>query len=121
MKIMLLILFVALGSMSALYRRFKRVLDESGDVDGGSEQQSFGGIDVESEPTGYGDFEYEEPVVQKTPYFTYEAPEVNVPKAKPVVEPVIVEERPQHKSFDLRQALIYQTILNNPYIQDRNQ
>ena len=126
MKTMLLILFVALGGMSALYRRFKRVLDESGNADGGSEQQTYGDVDAESEPAYYGDFVYEEPVAQQSPYFTYEAPDVKppdvkAPKAKSVADSVIIEERLQTKSFDLRQAVIYQTILNNPYIQERNQ
>ena len=69
-------------------------------------------------------FDTEEPKVAEQPsYFTYEAPEPEVQcAAKPAQATVRTEEEePQPKpAFDLRQAVIYQTVLNNRYINAEN-
>lgn len=110
-------LFIAGSFLLSLYRRFKRTLAETASDDAREEQA----IDEQ-------DVVYEEPTSPSTPYFSYEY-EMPAPRtessprpqsaaaAKP--QPVAVVEIPM--TFDLRQAVIYQTILNNPYLEERNQ
>lgn len=61
---------------------------------------------------------------QQSSYFTYENSDVNqtassIVEDLPQQEPVIVDEpSPSMAEFDLRQAVIYQTILQNNYISE---
>lgn len=116
MKTILIILFVAISLMGSLYKRFKRLTAEA-------ENES-----MESEQT-YDEVDdtVDEPSMQSAPYFSYE---FDIPAEKPVerakkpqpvanVQPVAAVER--NNIFDLRQAVIYQTVLCNPYIDEINQ
>ena len=118
MKVTLIMLLVAGSFLWSLYRRFKRTLAETVDVDTGDEQT----FDEQ-------DAVYEETATPSAPYFSYEydmpADTKNMasPKPQPATaakpQPVVSAERPL--AFDLRQAVIYQTLLNNPYLEERNQ
>ena len=116
MKTILLILVLLFGGMSTLYARFKRTLAEDGDPSDGSETQSYGRGTAERDFFDFDNDEAEEVNVQAQPeYFTYENPDVDVKHAPVAVqqEEPEMQMRPQ---FDLRQAVIYQTLLNNRYI-----
>ena len=117
MKITLIMLLVAGSFLWSLYKRFKRTVAETAG-DSMSEEQPYDEQDAVSE----------EPASASSPYFSYEYEMSPAPKngatsrpqqahaAKP--QPVTVAERPM--AFDLRQAVIYQTVLNNPYIDEIN-
>ena len=86
--------------------------------------------DDEDKDDGFFDFdnvENEEAVAEPQPYFTYEAPEADVaPKTvhKPApAQPTYMKQETTvyEPAFDLRQAVIYQTLLNNKYINAENQ
>ncbi len=120
MKFALTILFVMGSIMIALYSKFKRALDEQG---GWQDEQSTERPDEEINDFFSFEDEGEKVVVEQPSYFTYEAPEVAQAQPSPFkasMQPAMVEETPQ-TGFDLRQAIIYQTILNNNYIQEINQ
>ena len=116
MKTVIFLLLIAGSLMWSLYKRFKRTLAETGDNDEVAGQY----IEPEEEPDEVSE-------VQSAPYFTYEyetpkpaptwapKPQQAVP---PKPQPVAVMQAP---AFDLRQAVIYQTVLNNPYIDELNQ
>lgn len=77
----------------------------------------------DNEADDFFSFDEDEPkqtVAQQPGYFTYEDPNVDISSVKPAVQqPVVipaVEEQPAASAFDLRQAVIYQTLLNNKYI-----
>lgn len=57
--------------------------------------------------------------VEQPSYFTYEAPDAEVQHAPKPAQPVLEEQQPR-PAFDLRQAVIYQTVLNNRYINAEN-
>jgi hypothetical protein len=116
MKTILIILFVAISLMGSLYKRFKRLTVET-------ENES-----MEHEQTfDEADDKVDEPSMQSASYFSYEydipaeKPVMKEKKPQPVVneQPVAVFER--NNVFDLRQAVIYQTVLCNPYIDEINQ
>ena len=106
----------------SLYRRFKRTLADSAQSST-ADEEAYDNQEVYDEPS----FEYEEPAAPSNPYFSYEyeaAKPVNdkTPKYQPVAEPQpLVDAVPQMNRFDLRQAVIYQTVLNNHYIDEINQ
>ena len=78
----------------------------------------------ESNDDSFFNFDTEEQrEVEQPSYFTYEAPEPEVRRApKPAQAPVrtVVEEPQPRPAFDLRQAVIYQTVLDNRYINAEN-
>ena len=117
MKTTLLILAVLFGVMPMLFARFKRAMAENGSIRGGAAESE------ENSDAADGDifnFENEaEDAVEQQPYFTYEAPEAETAPVQPV-RAMLTEEQPQQQRFDLRQAVIYQTLLNNRYINLEN-
>ena len=113
------------GIVLPLFGKFKRTMAETGSSAGDTEWQQ----SDEQKDDGFFDFdnvEAEETVAQPQTYFTYEAPEAPVaPKsakktatARP--KPVQQETPVYEPTFDLRQAVIYQTLLNNKYISAEN-
>ena len=125
MKGLWIILLMA-GFVLPLFARFKRTLAETGNSASGTAHME----DEEDKDDSFFDFdnvETEEAVAQPQPYFTYEAPEADVtPKtvlkqapARP--KPVQQDSKVYESAFDLRQAVIYQTVLNNKYINAENQ
>ena len=113
------------GFVLPLFARFKRTLAETGDSAGDTARTE----NDEDKDDGFFDFdnvETEEAVAQPQPYFTYEAPEAEValkamPKQAPArPKPVQQEAKVYEPAFDLRQAVVYQTLLNNKYINAEN-
>lgn len=120
MKFALTILFVMGSIMIALYSKFKRVLAEQ---EGWQDAQSEKRPDEDTNDFFSFEDEGEKVVVEQPSYFTYEAPVAEQAQPRPFKankQPVFVEETAQ-MGFDLRQAVIYQTILNNNYIREINQ
>ena len=122
MKTWLIIMIVLFGGVSALYRRLKKAFPEGGNPQDSVEPQSFVGGEAEDSDDffDFADGEAEETVAPQPAYFTYESPEAEIHtevRPAPVVE--VAEEMPRPQ-FDLRQAVIYQTLLNNRYINLQN-
>lgn len=131
MKTALLIIVLLLGGFSSLYSRFKRTLAEDGNPSDGTETQSFGSAETDDdlfsfgeaetddELFSFGDAEAEEAnITQQEGYFTYETPEAGA-KVEPVEnvkQTESVQVQTDRPAFDLRQAVVYQTLLCNPYI-----
>ncbi len=67
----------------------------------------------------FGDAEAEEVAPEPEPYFTYEAPQVKVDPVASVATATPKEEYGA-PAFDLRSAVIYQTVLTNNYITGEN-
>ena len=111
-----LILLIAFGVLPSLLAGAKKAA-KALDTDASDEQTGEG-----NEDDGFFSFdevEEEETVAQQPSYFTYEAPDVEVPPVQPAAKATaapVVEEQPVTPAFDLRQAVIYQTLLNNKYI-----
>ena len=109
MKFTWLIVFLVLSIVPSLIARFKRqsaATDISSDDDGQEDDSFFGFEEPEAE---------QEPVRQ-TPYFTYEASKAEVKHSEPVATVAAAfAEEPARPAFDLRQAVIYQTLLTNNY------
>jgi hypothetical protein len=128
MKALLITLLLVFGGISALYTRFKRVNAESGTPQDGYDPQSFVGEepDMDDNFFGFDEKEADEVVNPQSEYFTYETPVEDIKvesKAESKTEsvaPEVVEES-SSRQFDLRQAVIYQTLLNNRYINVQNQ
>ena len=118
----ILISLVIMGYvMLSLYKRFKRTIADNA-------QSATDDVYDNQQVYEETDFEHEEPApAPANPYFSYEyeAPAAK-PTAKPQPQPVVAQQ-PQTQSaagwngFDLRQAVIYQTVLNNHYIEEINQ
>ena len=113
MKLVLLIVFLLLGFLPTLLAQSKRRVAAAADTssDDGEQEDSFFDFE-EPEPA-------EEPASQ-SPYFTYEAPEAEVEHAKAPVQTAAYAEEPARPAFDLRQAVVYQTLLTNNYINPGN-
>ena len=125
MKGLWIILLMA-GFVLPLFARFKRTMAETGDSVSGTAHVE----DEEDKDDSFFDFdnvETEEAVAQPQPYFTYEAPEAEVApqtvlkQAPACPKPVQQEAKVYEPAFDLRKAVIYQTLLNNKYINAENQ
>lgn len=115
MSTVFLTLLVVASIMLSLYSRFKKVL---------AEQE---GMQEEAAYAAPAEAENEE-----QEYFTYETLESldsnDFPTAEPVCRPAVAAEtvaplveEPVASGFDLRRAVIYQTILNNRNINESNQ
>ena len=117
MKTLLLILVLLLGGASSLYARFKRTVVEDVNPSGGEEGQNYVSSEAERDFFDFDDIEAEDAVPEQPAYFTYEGP-VSEVKRDPVEAPIQQEESPMaiRPVFDLRQAVVYQTLLNNRYI-----
>ena len=120
------IILVMAGFVLPLFARFKRTMAETADSVGDTAHME----DDKDNDDGFFDFdnvESEEAVAEPQPYFTYEAPEVDVApktvrKPAPARPTPVQQETPVYEpAFDLRQAVIYQTLLNNKYINAENQ
>lgn len=75
--------------------------------------------------TEAAEFEAEEPEEDpygQSPYFTYEAPTVEVRTSAPEVPaaPVTQPAMLAGEEFDLRKAIIYQTVMQNNYLTEEN-
>ena len=114
-------IFISLIIMSyvmfSLYRRFKRsIADSATEVT----DEAYDNQDIYEDT----DFEHEEPAASSNPYFSYEY-ETPAAKSTPKPQPETVQQ-PQTplatgwNGFDLKQAVIYQTVLNNHYIDEIN-
>ena len=115
MKTLLFILAVLFGVMPMLYARFKRIVAESGDTQYSDEPEDYDGGMAEDSFFNFGETEVEESPVQQ-PYFTYETPGADFATTVSKREaPAAMEEPAATPQFDLRQAVIYQTLLNNRY------
>ncbi len=117
MKWVLIILFVALSFIPSLMARKRTAVaaDDAQDAyDGGSDSDS-----QEDDFFNFGETEAEEVAPDPEPYFTYEAPQT---KVDPVVEVATVASQEEHATpaFDLRSAIVYQTVLTNKYITGEN-
>ena len=119
-------ILVMAGFVLPLFARFKRTMAEAADSVGDTAHME----DDEDKDDGFFDFdnvENEEAVAEPQPYFTYEAPEADVApktvrKQAPTRPMSVQQEVPVYEpAFDLRQAVIYQTLLNNKYINAENQ
>ena len=119
MKWIWIIVFVAFTFLPSLMARKKRLLDAAAGThdayDNGSENE-----DVEDSFFNFDDVEAEEAAPASEPYFTYEAPQAEVEHVAPV-STVVATEEPAMPAFDLRSAIIYQTVLTNKYIALENQ
>ena len=117
MKGIFISLIIVSYIMLSLYRRFKRTLDNSAQTDTVGDEAYDDQVDHD-EPS----FAYEESAEPSSPYFSYEYETTEpVVKKAPIVEPQLqVDTAPQRNRFDLRQAVIYQTVLNNHYIEEIN-
>ena len=116
MKTLLLIVVLLLGGMPALYARFKRVLSEGSNPQEDDATQRYGSAEGRDDIFDFDNVDVEETVPTQQGYFTYEAPEAKTSvSASPVMQSVVENEQPQ-TIFDLRQAVIYQTLLNNRYL-----
>ena len=113
------------GFVLPLFARFKRTMAETADSVGDTAHME----DDKDNDDGFFDFdnvESGEAVAEPQPYFTYEAPEVDVApktvrKPAPARPTPVQQEIPVYEpAFDLRQAVIYQTLLNNKYINAEN-
>ena len=128
MKTFLTVLFVMVAFVLSVYKSAKKQMD--GNVAPRRQRASANRTDnVESDESPFGKDDLGEP------YFSYEyvseesEPKANNKKAKksrPVVEnprPVVAVSPAMDNVpvFDLRQAVIYQTVLNNRYIDEINQ
>lgn len=109
-----LIVFVALSFLPSLLSGKKRVQTSVADT-----QDAYGnsgvGEEMEDGFFGFDDSETEEAAPESEPYFTYEAPQAEFEHVEPVSTVVVSEESAMPK-FDLRSAIIYQTVLTNKYI-----
>ena len=128
MKTFLTVLFVMIAFVLSVYRSAKKQLD--GNVAPRRQRSSaIGSEETETENTPYGKDELGEP------YFSYEyvAEESDKKekrkkskKSRPVGETsrqavAVAMAADSVPVFDLRQAVIYQTVLNNRYIDEINQ
>ncbi len=118
MKTVIILLLVFGSFVLSLYKRFKRTLAEAGD-NADADGQYYESTDEAEEASE----------TASAPYFSYEydAPKQKAPAWDVKPEPVAavkaqVTEVSQTKDsvFDLRQAVVYQTVLNNPYINEIN-
>ena len=122
MKITWLILLVAFTFLPTLLAGAKKARVgrsiEADSVDAESDEEDM--------DDGFFSFDAEESAeeaVEEPSYFTYEAPEPEKKETSsqaPAPVQVVVEEPLQRTVFDLRQAVIYQTVLNNRYINAEN-
>lgn len=122
MKITWLILLVALTFLPTLMAGAKKArAGRYNEADGGDVDSADGDMD-----DGFFSFDEDksmEEAVEEPSYFTYETlePEVKTAsKQDPAPVQAAVEEPQQRPVFDLRQAVIYQTVLNNRYINADN-
>ena len=120
------IILVMASFVLPLFAHFKRTMAETTDSVGDTAHME----DDEDKDGGFFDFdnvENEEAVAEPQAYFTYEAPETEVApqtvrrQAQARPRPVQQEVKVYEPVFDLRQAVIYQTLLNNKYINAENQ
>lgn len=117
MKSVLLILFVLFGGLSALYSRFKRVVAETE----GRQEEYDAQPTFEEEEELESSEESKSKVMPSYEYFSYETADEVESISEQKQESVFVEEESAPKyAFDLRQAVIYQSVLNNQYINLNN-
>lgn len=120
MSTFLIILAVVLWVGARFFRKVKAEFADLEVTDAASEQPTHVASPVrQARPAVESLFESESSSTQGSPYFTYESAVVNT-SGSPVSAlkqeaPVRVEAA---AAFDLRQAVIYQTILNNNYISE---
>ena len=114
MKWIWLIVFVALTFIPSLAASKKRA-QAAAAVNDDSDRE-----DMEDSFFNFDEVEAEEAAPAPEPYFTYEAPQAEVEHVAPV-STVVATEEPATPAFDLRSAIIYQTVLSNKYISLENQ
>ena len=124
MKIVWLILLVAFGVMPTLLAGAKKAAASRGIGTDDSDEHMEAD---DSEDDGFFSFdevETEKAASQQPSYFTYEDPNTNEPPVRPMAQrPMALQtegEQPTASAFDLRHAVIYQTLLNNKYINAEN-
>ncbi|MBR4506315.1 MAG: hypothetical protein IKP21_06040 [Bacteroidales bacterium] len=114
MKWIWLIVILVFSFMPSLMARKKNAQAAAADTqdayDSGSSEE-----DEEDSFFNFDDVEAEEAAPAPEPYFTYEAPQAEVEHATSATM-AVAEEEPAMPAFDLRSAIIYQTVLTNKYI-----
>ena len=110
-----IILILFLGGMSMFYGRAKHAMvadtsaQENGDIN------EYGDNENDNSVSHY-DNEWDEVVASRPEVFSYETPKgMSTPMSK-AEETMPLQEQPVASHFDLRQAVIYQTVLSNNYI-----
>lgn len=120
MDVVFVILFVLTVFMLSMYSRFKRILAEQ---EGIQEEAAHAAATSEEGRHTFGE-----------PYFTYETVEEPQPSRQVYTvksstsvssirneDPTPISDIQFRPDFDIRQAIIGQVILNNPYIKEVNQ
>jgi hypothetical protein len=114
MKWIWLIVFLAFSFIPSLMARKKNAAASAAYGDDSDSEET------EDNFFNFDEVEAEEAAPAPEPYFTYEAPQAEVDHVAPVAA-TIVEEPATTPAFDLRQAIVFQTILTNKYISLENQ
>ena len=109
--LIVLLVFTFIPSLVTLKKRTQAAAA----FDAGSDSE-----DTEDSFFNFDDVEAEEAAPAQAPYFTYEAPQAEVDPVALVSTVAAVEEQTR-PAFDLRSAIIYQTVLTNKYISLENQ
>ncbi len=123
MKGVLITLVIVGYAVLSLYKRFKRTLAE-GTTSVAGDTMEYEDVETSEE----SNFSFEESAPSNNPYFSYEyeapAPSAKTESSKSS-EVINCSVQPQSvldwNGFNLRQAVVYQTILNNHYIDEINQ
>ena len=112
-----IILLLFLGGMSMFYSRAKRAM--AADTSAQESNVSEDGDNQDDSFVSYIDNEWDEAVASQPEVFSYETKKgMSTPMSK--AEETIPLEQPPAPRFDLRQAVIYQTVLSNNYINSEN-
>ncbi len=119
-----LILLVAFGLMPTLLAGAKKAAASRGIGADDSDEHMEADDSEDDSFFSFDEDETEKAAAQQPNYFTYEDLNTDVPTVRPKAQRTVVmpveEERPTSPAFDLRQAVIYQTLLNNKYINAEN-
>ena len=119
-----LILLVAFGLMPTLLAGAKKAAASRGIGADDSDEHMEADDSEDDSFFSFDEDETEKAAAQQPNYFTYEDLNTDVPPVRPKAQRTVVmpveEEQPTSPAFDLRQAVLYQTLLNNKYINAEN-
>ena len=116
MKLIWLIVFIALSFLPMIFGKKK-----AQNIASANEAEDESGEEMQEDSFfNFGETEAEEVVApEPNTYFTYEDPKVEVSHESQEVS--AVTEETQMPAFDLRSAIVYQTVLTNKYTSLENQ
>ena len=117
MLITLCIIFLVISITSRVGTKIRKAFAELESLPTAPAQAEAPSVAEDSEPGPY--FSYEQEMVD-TAFQTVEEPS-HRSMARPSVAPVSAPAYQNTVDFDLRQAVIYQTILHNPYVTESRQ